>query len=319
MSSKTTSSLVRAETVHAINGVAGRLLALHMPPAPWKPGTFANQRWISEKREVEGYGEKALLQVEMRFDDNCRNGHNDFAITGDIRGQYGRDIAGGCLHDDIARVFPELAPLIKWHLTSTDGPMHYIANAAYHASNRDCWGRVKGQGYNFEHRIKFGNSPLTKPLSSSLYKWLVAALEFNKSALKTNPDYHTFEPVAVEHGKSDYKYAPKWTLKGYTNEWHKCPFDTELEAEEFSLALRTLPFEFSSVPTMFSEGKERDFDAARRVANWPEATDEQLSLPKEELTKLLEARLPPVLTDFRRDMEAAGFMWAAPIRGQSHG
>lgn len=60
------------------------------------------------------------------------------------------------------------------------------------------------------------------------------------------------------------------------------------------------------------EGKERDFDAARRTAVWPEATEEQLSLPPEELKVLLEARLPALLEEFRRDIEAFGFEWEAP-------
>jgi hypothetical protein len=33
--------------------------------------------------------------------------------------------------------FPELAPFLKWHLCSTDGPLHYIANTRYHAGFRD--------------------------------------------------------------------------------------------------------------------------------------------------------------------------------------
>jgi hypothetical protein len=74
------------------------------------------------------------MQVDIRFDDDCRNGHNTFAITAEVRRPGGRDIeAGGCTHDVIVKVFPELAPLIRWHLVSTDGPMHYIANTVYHA------------------------------------------------------------------------------------------------------------------------------------------------------------------------------------------
>ena len=30
---------------------------------------------------------------------------------------------------------PELAPYIKWHLVSSDGPLHYIANTVYHAQS----------------------------------------------------------------------------------------------------------------------------------------------------------------------------------------
>lgn len=58
-----------------------------------------------------------------------------FSITGEINRQArnGRWVEDscGCLHDEIAKFFPKLKPLIKWHLTSTDGPMHYLANSKY--------------------------------------------------------------------------------------------------------------------------------------------------------------------------------------------
>lgn len=41
---------------------------------------------------------------------------------------------GGCVHDDIAIAFPELAELIPFHLCDDDGPsMHYVANGIYWA------------------------------------------------------------------------------------------------------------------------------------------------------------------------------------------
>lgn len=55
-----------------------------------------------------------------------------FSITADLY-EHGRDVAGGCMHDEVAEHFPEFAPYIRWHLTSLDGPMHYLANAIYHA------------------------------------------------------------------------------------------------------------------------------------------------------------------------------------------
>lgn len=118
------------EKQHTINGVQGRYWVIKNEGVR-APHCHDAQKWISEARRVKGYGEPAFLRVEIRHDDQCKNGHNSFAITGDIRGAQGRDIAGGCLHDDIARVFPELAHLIKWHLSSTDGPMHYVANTLY--------------------------------------------------------------------------------------------------------------------------------------------------------------------------------------------
>ena len=107
-------------------------------------GRILSQKNSTFSRPVDGYGWDATLSVELRFDDACGNGHETFSITGTVR-QGGVWRAGGCLHDDIARVFPELEPLIKWHLTSTDGPMHYAANTCYHAGDRDCYGLRKGE------------------------------------------------------------------------------------------------------------------------------------------------------------------------------
>ena len=85
-------------------------------------------------RLISGWGNGAMIKAEIRLDDECKNGHDSFSITGEIYIPKRRDCeACGCLHDEIAEKFPELAPFIRWHLTSTDGPMHYLANAMYHA------------------------------------------------------------------------------------------------------------------------------------------------------------------------------------------
>jgi hypothetical protein len=122
------------ERAGSINGVEGRFNNAHARTSQ----LWDSQTWVSEARAVSGYGVPAVLRVDIRFDDNCKNGHNDFAITGDVRTASGRGrddgwLAGGCLHDDIAKVFPELEPLIKWHLSGSNGPMHYISNTVYHA------------------------------------------------------------------------------------------------------------------------------------------------------------------------------------------
>jgi hypothetical protein len=81
-------------------------------------------------KEIEFHGKPATIKATIRFDDRCGNGYNTFSITGEIRQNY-RDVAGGCLHSEIGAAFPEIAPMIRWHLVSTDGPMHYIANTLY--------------------------------------------------------------------------------------------------------------------------------------------------------------------------------------------
>jgi len=80
--------------------------------------------YVNERKE------NSRLVATVRYDDSCGNGHNSFAITGELR--KGSHVSGGCIHDEIAERLPELAPFIKWHLCSSDGPMHYVANTAYH-------------------------------------------------------------------------------------------------------------------------------------------------------------------------------------------
>jgi hypothetical protein len=92
------------------------------------------------------HGEKLRIFADVRYDDECGNGHNTFSITADIQraGKNGHwyEHSGGCCHGEIVKHFPELAPLIKWHLVSSDGPMHYPGNVIYLAGDRDCWRHV---------------------------------------------------------------------------------------------------------------------------------------------------------------------------------
>ena len=76
--------------------------------------------------------------VCLRYDDRCGNNHNTFSITADIyrAGKPKTDqfwLAGGCCHDFLEKYIPELAHCVKWHLTSSHEPLHYIANTLYHA------------------------------------------------------------------------------------------------------------------------------------------------------------------------------------------
>lgn len=111
-----------------------------------------SQRMTYGPRFIDYHGEPATITADVRYDDECGNGHNTFAITGTIRARdkikYRRDdnvIACGCCHEEIAKAFPELAPFIKWHLCGSDMPMHYVANTVYLAGDRDHWGLRKGE------------------------------------------------------------------------------------------------------------------------------------------------------------------------------
>jgi len=296
-------SLIRAEKFHSINGVPGRMPPLHKPPAPWVDTVYANQTWISERRPIEGYGKGALLQVKIRFDDNCRNGHQTFAITAEVREPKTahRDcVACGCLHDDVANVFPELAPLIKWHLMGTDGPMYYVANTVYHASDRDHNGRAAGDPSAWEYVVYFGDSPVSHRVKHSFYKFLQSRI-----------DTGDFQVVALTHDRDPKTYGTHYTFAGFGEKWHDCPFSDERTAQEWANALNTLSCRFSKIPTQYSEGKKRELNHARGSAVWPDATDAQLCVSREELTAALLARLPALMAEFRADMDACGFEWSA--------
>jgi hypothetical protein len=96
-------------------------------------------------------GQEYIIIATVRYDDECGNGHNTFSITGEVwKARGGRKVGSncemaGCIHDAITQHFPELAPLVKWHLCASDGPMHYLANTIYHAGDRDHNGLRKGE------------------------------------------------------------------------------------------------------------------------------------------------------------------------------
>lgn len=296
--------VLRKEFAGAMCGVAGRF---HNVIGEAGASTLASQTFTTETRPCPSYGEHAVIRAEVRFDDNCRNGHNTFAITADVRdsryhGSRG-EIAGGCCHEAIAKTFPELAHLVRWHLTSTDGPMHYIANTVYLAGDRDHFGRRKGEVASAERRISFGANPIKHRLPSKFIAFLEAA--------KPHPGRgaYDFEVIAVPHERDPKTYGTKYTYGGYGSRWHECPFDNETRARDFLVALQTCEPKFHTVPTTWSEGKPRDLDAARRTAIWPDASDAELSVEPDQLKLALAKRHPHLMRAFRQDMEAAGLIW----------
>jgi len=81
---------------------------------------------------------KEHIFVKIRLDDECKNGHQDFSITGDIyeAGKPKIDryfISGGCIHHDILKHFPEFDIFIRLHLADYEGiPMYAVENGFYH-------------------------------------------------------------------------------------------------------------------------------------------------------------------------------------------
>ena len=78
--------------------------------------------------------------IKIRLDDECRNGHADFHMTCDIieKAENGRwvDVGGGCAHEHILNLRPELKLFADLHLSDfTGAPMYAVENGFYHLHN----------------------------------------------------------------------------------------------------------------------------------------------------------------------------------------
>lgn len=265
------------------------------------PSTWFTQRWVSEPRPISGYRDGAWLKVECHFDDVCNNGHNTFAITANVYTQNPHNVvACGCLHEEIAQVFPELAPLIQWHLVSSDGPLHYLANTLYFAGDRDYNGRKKGEPSAWTYGVRFNDVPITIRIRDSFFRFLEQRIGTTK-----------FRVTAFIHERDPKTFSPNYSLEGFGERWHEAPFTDKLSAEEFCQALNTRPdVELVRIPTAFSEGKARELEAARTSACWPDAPDEILMAEPEVLKAALIERLPALLVRFKATMQEIGFLWS---------
>lgn len=81
-----------------------------------------------------------LIEVKIRLNDECKNGNEDFAITGTLYNGPSRNeyncIAGGCIHDEILEAYPKFKTFVDLHLCDFQGmPMHPTANGYYHLRN----------------------------------------------------------------------------------------------------------------------------------------------------------------------------------------
>jgi hypothetical protein len=77
-----------------------------------------------------------VTNIKITLDDDCKNGHEDFSITADIREKDSRgrwvDAGGGCCHEHILSLLPELQPFVDLHLSPWEGvPMYAVENGFY--------------------------------------------------------------------------------------------------------------------------------------------------------------------------------------------
>jgi len=204
---------------------------------------------------------KFRYTARIRYDDQCGNGHNTFSITCDTDEKCGgrwKESSGGCDHGTLAKQFPKLAPFIKWHSCTSDGPSGYIENTIWHITDKDCWGLRKGEYNSFTYEVMVnGKSLFSSKVFYTFRNWLhrdEAKEQADNFLQNIKPELN---PQIVQTGNGEP-----------------------------------------------SEGKPSDLEAARNSAIWADATLEQL-----QDKKLLEARLPQLMADFKNDIESLGFTY----------
>ena len=79
--------------------------------------------------------------ILIKLNDECHNGNADFSITMDAQEKFKgrwRDSFGGCCHDFILKIHPELKIFVDLDLSDSNGaPMHAVANGYFHAWNME--------------------------------------------------------------------------------------------------------------------------------------------------------------------------------------
>lgn len=160
------------EFAHVLHGVEGRMFNRIIDGAT---GLFLSQTFSASRPfKRAGYKAGTEITVHVSYDDECKNGKQSFAITGDVREPGARDVdMCGCIHEEIAKYFPELAHLIQWHLFDAFSPLHYVSNTCYHARERDHSGLLKGE----ERQIIDGKTGLPS--------WRLVALDANGETVPT--------------------------------------------------------------------------------------------------------------------------------------
>lgn len=138
------------------------------------------------KQETKHNGLNSTTII-FTYDDNCRNGYNTFAITGEYR-ECGRVMACGAIHSILEKVFPEYAHLIKWHLVSSQAPMYYKENGQFWAKE---YLRLAGKdAYAARQALKAMRGTVCNPKASPSQvlnaSWLAENLENIMSKFKAD-------------------------------------------------------------------------------------------------------------------------------------
>ena len=147
----------------------------------------------------------------------------------------------------------------------------------------------------FEKRLKFDSIPFTfKEFNRGFFNELEKGVDWNNEIITVHS--HPRDP---ETYSDNYSFS---FLK--TENWCDCPFSIKQNAEEFLEAFKNFKYTIISTPIEWNKAVKPNIKAARSCAVWPDATLEQL-----QDEKLLMQRLPDLMKEFKKDIEALGFIF----------
>lgn len=228
-------------------------------------------------------GKPHWLQVQVSDADGY------LSITGTLYDNYRMRerhiVSGGTAV--VAKHAPEYIRNLLPFASSTNGiPVHYLANTKYFASDRDSWGRRAGEPIMYRYYINCPDNTLVAFKSTRLLRFFETAqypISTKESVTGFGSHYFKFvDSAGTEAGEVTESICVYTLLAQRTVEGLNALYSAQGHQGIFGNTYKE--------PYVFAKGKERELDKARKAANWPEATDEDLTAPG--LEERLKARIP---------------------------
>lgn len=259
------------------------------------PQTFSQVKEVQEAWGLQRY----TLKANWGFDSS----RHALSITIEIEkpsaySDHWISVGQTRCRDVMQRLWPEHVRALDFHLCSLTGPLHYIDNTVYLAGTRDCFGWEPGE----QRREKETKKLLWVADADHLFH--VVACDTQPAPLELH-----YEPLLVEKEMTwgPNKGIPVGEPQRDANGLHLWRIPGACLSLVRSLT-RPEPLVLPLKPYL-GEGKPSDFEGARKSAIWPEATDDELSVPEAELEAALKARLPKLLWELKAIVESFGMTY----------
>ena len=198
-----------------------------------------NETVIAQRTETKKLPDRHEINASARLVKYDGNQSPHFSVTGEIlnlrrRGDNQFE-SGGCIHDDIVKHFPYLAPVIAVHLADDHGrPMHAVENALY-------WAGLSSRGQDEWRAIVPDDDYGRRTLETDEHgTW---APETLASHLRVSvDDARAIRDYCVNDETQHYSEAMRFCLRGLEPQWQR-----EADAARAVLAAAKTPT-FTSGP-----------------------------------------------------------------------